>query len=75
MAWLWFVSFPVYGSSLSRSVSPAALDNTVKGLYDNHGVKAFKIKIAQRMGHNVDGEHTNAPAGGGAAPDRRRVWA
>eukprot|EP00730_Choanoeca_flexa_P011775 TRINITY_DN2798_c0_g1_i1.p1 TRINITY_DN2798_c0_g1~~TRINITY_DN2798_c0_g1_i1.p1 ORF type:complete len:411 (+),score=108.65 TRINITY_DN2798_c0_g1_i1:160-1392(+) len=47
-------SFPVYGSSLSRTVSPRDLADKISTLHHKHGINAFKVKIAQRMGHNVD---------------------
>jgi hypothetical protein len=48
-------SFPVYGSSLSRDVSPRDLADKIKALHTDHAINAFKVKIAQRMGHNIDG--------------------
>jgi hypothetical protein len=44
----------VDGSSLSRTVTPTDLAKKLKGLHTDHGIPAFKIKIAQRMGHNID---------------------
>lgn len=47
-------AFPVYGSSLSRSVASHKLAAQLAALQTQHGVQAFKVKVAQRMGHNMD---------------------
>jgi L-alanine-DL-glutamate epimerase-like enolase superfamily enzyme len=46
--------FPIYGSSMSRSIQPAAEAERLKKLRDDKGVRAFKIRIGSGCGTNSD---------------------
>ena len=46
--------WPGYASSLRRDISPMDEAERMKQLRDRDGYKAFKIRIAQRMGHDFD---------------------
>ncbi len=45
---------PVYGSSMSRTIAPAAEAERLVALAESHGFRAFKIRIADVMAHDVD---------------------
>lgn len=44
----------VYGSSMRRNISPEAEAARLKSLKESHGFKAFKIRIGNNFGHDVD---------------------
>lgn len=44
----------VYGSSMRRNISPENEAARLKALKASHGFKAFKIRIANNFGHDVD---------------------
>ena len=44
----------IYGSSTSRTLTPAQVVEKISFVRANYGVNFFKIKIGQRMGHNTD---------------------
>lgn len=43
-----------YGSSMSREITPKEEAERLKSLKDKKGFQAFKIRIANNFGHNVD---------------------
>ncbi|MBO1005076.1 mandelate racemase/muconate lactonizing enzyme family protein [Pseudogracilibacillus auburnensis] len=43
-----------YGSSMRRDISPVDEANRLKGLMESKGYKAFKIRIANNFGNNID---------------------
>ncbi|MCU1476298.1 MAG: mandelate racemase/muconate lactonizing enzyme family protein [Subtercola sp.] len=45
---------PVYGSSMSRTISPEAEAERLVGLVETNGFRGFKIRIAEVMGRDVD---------------------
>jgi L-alanine-DL-glutamate epimerase-like enolase superfamily enzyme len=45
---------PVYGSSMSRTISPEDEADRMVALVASHGFRAFKIRIAEVMGRDVD---------------------
>ena len=45
---------PVYGSSMSRSISPEAEAERMVGLVESNGFRAFKMRVADVMGRDVD---------------------
>jgi len=47
-------SFPAYGSSMRRDISPDDEARRLLKLRDSHGFRAFKIRIAQVNGHDGD---------------------
>lgn len=47
-------SFPVYGSSMRRDISPDDEAKRLAQLRGTHGFRAFKIRIAQVNGHDGD---------------------
>jgi L-alanine-DL-glutamate epimerase-like enolase superfamily enzyme len=44
----------VYGSSMSRTITPEQEAKRLKRLQGSHGFKAFKIRIGNNFGHDVD---------------------
>ncbi len=46
--------FPVYGSSMSRDISPEAEAERLTGLREEHGFTAFKIRVGKNAGHDSD---------------------
>ncbi|MCW3051740.1 MAG: gci 3 [Chthonomonadales bacterium] len=46
--------FPVYGSSMRRDISPDAEAARLTRLRDEYGFTAFKIRVGQPNGHDVD---------------------
>ncbi len=46
--------FPVYGSSTSRKITPIAEAERMLRLRDEVGLRAFKMKIGRRAGHDAD---------------------
>jgi L-alanine-DL-glutamate epimerase-like enolase superfamily enzyme len=46
--------FPVYGSSMSRSITPEKEAERLKRLRDEKGYTAFKIRVGKTNGHNQD---------------------
>ena len=46
--------FPVYGSSMSRSITPADEGDRLQGLRDQCGYRAFKIRVGSVNGHDRD---------------------
>jgi len=46
--------FPVYGSSMSRSIKPEAEARRLVELRDKQGYRAFKIRVGSVNGHNRD---------------------
>jgi len=46
--------FPVYGSSMRRDISPEKEAARMVGLHDQHGFKAFKVRLGTPTGHNRD---------------------
>ena len=47
-------SLGVYGSSMSRSITPEDEAKRLAGLRDSHGFRAFKIRVGTEAGHNKD---------------------
>jgi len=45
---------PAYGSSMSRSISPEAEAARLVKLRDAHGFEAYKIRVGQQCGHDLD---------------------
>jgi L-alanine-DL-glutamate epimerase-like enolase superfamily enzyme len=45
---------PVYGSSLRRDITPADEVERLGRLREQHGFRAFKVKIAEMMGRDTD---------------------
>lgn len=45
---------PVYGSSMRRDISPEEEADRLTGLRESHGFRAFKIRIGNVMGRDVD---------------------
>jgi L-alanine-DL-glutamate epimerase-like enolase superfamily enzyme len=45
---------PVYGSSMSRNITPQDEADRLKRLMDSHGYRAFKIRLGKTVGHNQD---------------------
>lgn len=46
--------FPVYGSSMRRDTTPAQETARLLKMRDEHGFRAFKLKIGKRNGHDAD---------------------
>jgi L-alanine-DL-glutamate epimerase-like enolase superfamily enzyme len=46
--------FPVYGSSMSRTIKPEDEANRLVRLRDAHGYGAFKIRVGSVCGHDAD---------------------
>ena len=46
--------FPVYGSSMRRDISPADEAARLRKLRDEFGYTAFKVRVGQKTGHDVD---------------------
>ena len=46
--------FPVYGSSMRRDISPAEEAARLAKLRDEHGFKAFKVRLGVPTGHDRD---------------------
>ncbi|MDR8391064.1 mandelate racemase/muconate lactonizing enzyme family protein [Aliifodinibius sp. S!AR15-10] len=46
--------FPVYGSSMSRSITPEDESERLKKLYEKKGYPAFKVRVGSVNGHNKD---------------------
>ena len=44
----------VYGSSMSRTIKPADEAARLKRLRDEHGYRAFKVRVGKVNGHDVD---------------------
>lgn len=47
-------ALPVYGSSMSRSITPEDEAKRLAALRDSHGFTAFKIRVGLEAGHNKD---------------------
>ncbi len=47
-------SIAVYGSSMSRKITPEDEGERLKRLMDSHGFRAFKIRLGARAGHDQD---------------------
>jgi L-alanine-DL-glutamate epimerase-like enolase superfamily enzyme len=47
-------SLGVYGSSMSRSITPEDEAKRLAGFRDSHGFRAFKIRVGTDAGHNKD---------------------
>lgn len=47
-------SIPVYGSSMSRTISPEDEAERMQGLMESNGFRAFKLRIASVMGADQD---------------------
>lgn len=47
-------SFPVYGSSMRRDITPADEANRLAGLKDSQGFRAFKVRIGKVCSHDQD---------------------
>ncbi len=47
-------TLPVYGSSMSRTTSPEEEADRLIALTESHGFRAFKVRIADVMGRDVD---------------------
>src|SRR5690606_9530278 len=45
---------PVYGSSMRRDITPEAEAERLAGLQQDQGINAFKIRIANNFGKDVD---------------------
>src|SRR5579862_251386 len=45
---------PVYGSSMRRDISPEAEAARLARLRDEHGFTAFKVRVGQPTGHDID---------------------
>ncbi|MCU6791083.1 mandelate racemase/muconate lactonizing enzyme family protein [Paenibacillus sp. WQ 127069] len=45
---------PVYGSSMKRNITPEAEAERLLRLQDKHGYEAFKIRIGENFGNDVD---------------------
>jgi L-alanine-DL-glutamate epimerase-like enolase superfamily enzyme len=45
---------PVYGSSMSRTITPEAEADRLQSLVESNGFRCFKIRIAEVMGQDVD---------------------
>ncbi len=69
--------FPVYGSSMSRTITPADEAARVSRLAQEKGFRAFKIRIGQRTGHDEDAwpgrTEELVPAVRAAIGDERRL--
>lgn len=46
--------FPVYGSSMSRSITPEAEAKRLAGLREQYGFRAFKVRVGKVCGHDED---------------------
>ena len=46
--------FPVYGSSMRRDITPEAEAERLARLRDDHGYRAFKIRVGSVTGHDQD---------------------
>lgn len=46
--------FPVYGSSMSRAITPQDEAKRLVGLRDNQGFRAFKVRVGKVNGHDQD---------------------
>ena len=46
--------FPVYGSSMRRDISPEAEGARLARLRDTYGFTAFKVRVGQPQGHDID---------------------
>jgi len=47
-------TFPVYGSSMRRDISPRDEADRLKELRDQFGYRAFKVRVGSVNGHDVD---------------------
>ncbi len=47
-------ALPVYGSSMSRTITPEEEARRMVALRDSHGFRAFKVRIGSKAGHNQD---------------------
>lgn len=47
-------SVPVYGSSMSRTITPADEGERLKRLKDERGFRAFKVRVGKVNGHDED---------------------